>query len=275
MDGETRMSEPTTAVAVCINPVFVIGSPRSGTSALAKSLAKHDGLWGSAESNFISYIEPALRDAYHYGTQRGPRHWLSREKVQIDEFLHSMGIGINALFTRYSQGKVWVEQTPEYTIHLPLMNTMFPGARFLHLLRDGREVVNSMINSGFPTAFARNFKVACQTWVQFVRAALDFAAEHAEQVLDVRYENLCDRAEDEFDRILTWLGQPGQEDVAQFFKTGKRMNSSFTGHLKTLADGNAGAYDWRSAWSKRQKSTCQKVCGDLLRQLGYASTTEQ
>ena len=50
------------------------------------------------------------------------------------------------LLTRTSNGRRWIDQTPANTLVVDRLAEMFPGARFLHILRDGRRVVHSMIN---------------------------------------------------------------------------------------------------------------------------------
>src|SRR5258708_38213495 len=97
---------------ICPNPVFIIGSPRSGTSVLAWSLAEHSQLWTSGESHILSYlygsgqVDQALRKAMDI-----PNNWFQEEGVQRSELLASLGLGLNALFTSRSQNKRWVDQT--------------------------------------------------------------------------------------------------------------------------------------------------------------------
>jgi len=46
-------------------PLFIIGSPRSGTSIISWALAQHDNFWTSAESDFILFLfgKGKLQDA--------------------------------------------------------------------------------------------------------------------------------------------------------------------------------------------------------------------
>src|SRR5690348_2756204 len=89
---------------VCRNPIFIIGSPRSGTSILAWSLAQHTELWTSAESDVLFYLfgRGHLAEAFQIASTRPGGAWLSREKVKKSEFYAFVGLGINALFTSRS-----------------------------------------------------------------------------------------------------------------------------------------------------------------------------
>src|SRR5262249_28161808 len=100
-------------VQVCPNPVFVIGSPRSGTSALAWALAQHSQFWTSGESHVLKVLfaggwaEHAFERA-----RKPPKSWFQNQHVGATEFVRFVGLGINALFTSRSRGRRWVDQTP-------------------------------------------------------------------------------------------------------------------------------------------------------------------
>src|SRR5205085_3297536 len=127
-------------VAVCRNPIFVIGSPRSGTTILAWSLAEHTHLWTSEETVILEHlygrgrVDRAFRDT----TEPPLKNWFKAQGVERDELLKYLGVGINALITSRSGGRRWIDQTPSYTFIAGLLGRMFPDALFLHILRDGR-----------------------------------------------------------------------------------------------------------------------------------------
>src|SRR6185437_4692741 len=110
-------------------------------------------------------------------------------KVEKSEFSTFVGLGINALFTSRSCGKRWIDQTPLYTLIADLLAEMFPDALFLHIIRDGRRVVHSMVHFANATgekmkeelaqadrlpAWATNFKEACKVWSRFVQTSMRF-----------------------------------------------------------------------------------------------------
>ena len=59
-------------VQICSDPVFVIGSPRSGTSVTAWALHQHPELWTSHETEFLRELfgENRPHRAYDEGTSR-------------------------------------------------------------------------------------------------------------------------------------------------------------------------------------------------------------
>jgi hypothetical protein len=277
----------TTTIRTCPNPVFVIGSPRSGTSVLPWSLAHHWDFWASYETEFIHGLFDRAGAVYEDLAKR-PGTFIANEGVDHNEFFSSLGLGINALISSRSEGRRWIDQTPGYTTIAWVLADMFPGAQFIHVLRDGRSVVNSMIHFGDRAddraareplqGWATDFKVAVETWRHYVEFALDFCARNPDRTLTVKNEDLVERTEDEFGKIFTFLGARPNTQPAEFFRA-SRVNSSFgplvwgTPGDKTQKSSEgvprAPAADaWRD-WSTEQRATFTEVAGDLLLRLGY------
>jgi hypothetical protein len=184
---------------VCPNPIFIIGSPRSGTSILAWALAQHSALWTSGEIHILYSLFRTFDERFQK-EQQLPAGWMEQQRVTAEEFLEYVGLGFNALLTSRSEGKRWIEQTPVNTGIARSLARMFPGAQFLHILRDGRNVVNSMINfhnslenetraatvqGGWYPPWACDFEEACKTWKESVETATDFCKRHPARSLTV------------------------------------------------------------------------------------------
>jgi len=254
---------PIKSVSICPNPIFVVGCPRSGTSVLAHSLARHSQMWLGPESDYIAPLACLAKELYTFGTQRGERHWLSNQGVTLDEFLEYIGLGINALYTNRSGGLRWIEQTPAYTLNLYDLSKMFPGAHFIHIVRDGRDVVNSMLHSGFPWKWASDFQVACKTWVGFVKAALEFEDTNPTRILKVYHELLITNSSKKLKKILDFLNLPYEEATTELYKSRKIINSSFKN------ESERERLKWQNSWSLEQKVIFASICGSLLVKLEY------
>ena len=240
--ASSRGSSP--AAEICAEPIFIIGSPRSGTSILAWSLAEHSELWTEAESDIFYYLlrDGSLEKAYETSVARTDGSWLRNHGVDLEAFLAHLGLGLNVLLTGTSNGRRWIDQTPANTLVVDRLAEMFPGARFLHLLRDGRRVVHSMINfhraMGDPEAVERmrdagrlppwtgDFGDACRTWTRFVRIATDFGRRHPDRTHTITNEQLITDPEDAMRGVLEFLGVPQEPGPARFLRE-NRINSSF------------------------------------------------
>jgi protein-tyrosine sulfotransferase len=275
--------------------VFVVGSPRSGTSILAWSLAQHPDLWTSAETDFLLYLfGPPLNDffgrsrldiAFERIDARPGGSWLEEHGIDRAEFAASVGRGLNELITRQAPGKRWIDQSPSYTVMLEALAELFPGASFLHILRDGRRVVHSMINSGFDTWWAQDFREACITWRRFVEAGMRFERIAPDRCMTVLLEELSEDPGESFGRILKFIEAPPDDAPARFF-SGNRINSSYqpesrrggapqaTGGAGSPAERSTAASDPWAAWTPEQRAIFATEAGAALVQYGYAAEEE-
>jgi Sulfotransferase family len=286
-----EQSAALSSISFCPEPVFIIGSPRSGTSALAWALYHHPAFWTSKETDFLQRLFGSGQATDAFATGSDEESWFGHNEVGKAEFLEYLGLGVNALITSRSEGKRWVDQTPSYTVFVRDLAALFPGARFLHIVRDGRAVVNSMVHfaegigRGLQEAdqlphWAAGFREACETWVSFCRAALDFAAAQPERVLYVRNEDLVSEPEEGFARILEFLGEQDNPGPANFFAS-SRINSSFVPMQwgepsarrrmpSSSPPADAGLRAWQT-WSEEQQRLFSTLSAELMVELGYAS----
>ena len=205
-------------------PVFVVGSPRSGTSILAWSLGYHPNIFPVPESNWMGDFAVNVAMSYQIGAARGIFSILSAMDISCDEFFSHIGRSINSLVLKHrcdldrkrliiavqrllrerglylgevtgefdaatsaavqqyemvdktlyselvdslrtaasdSEYKTrWVDQTPEYSLHICGLRKLFPSALFIHIVRDVGSVVRSMLNfhriAGTHARFAEN-----------------------------------------------------------------------------------------------------------------------
>jgi hypothetical protein len=263
---------------VCSSPIFVIGCPRSGTTALARALGEHPELWTSHESYFLNGLFGDGRPGRVHAHQRARSApgWLITEDVERAEFLGYVGAGINALYTSRSDGRRWIDQTPLYTLMVDDLAELFPGAVFLHMLRDGRDVVASMVAflskfEGRPEAgrhipaWAADFEASCATWTDYVGHAAGFTLEHPDRAHTVRNDALSTTPESGFAEMFDFLAVAEDPAPAAYLST-RRPNSSF---------GRNGASSRPSeSWTVSQRATFVSVCGATMKELGFASSGE-
>lgn len=144
--GAAPPSRPTTASIQ--RPVFIVSSPRSGSSLLFETLARSPDLFTvGGESHQIIESIPALRPAAH--------DWDSNRLVAADakpDVARALRSGFLAHLRdrdgRRPVGPVrMLEKTPKNSLRVPFLAEVFPDAVFVYLYRDPRETVSSMLDA--------------------------------------------------------------------------------------------------------------------------------
>lgn len=239
------------------SPVFIVGSPRSGTSILTWCLGQHPNLLGLEESNWMAHFAVDVAVAFRRGSARGERSQLSSMGIDRDQFLQDFGTSINASIVRHreafedrrrqraspenpenhpafkiSRGQSdpksrWVNGTPEYSFGIGGLRKLFPAARFIHLVRHPDFVVPSMLNFDrvFGTKLAEKEEEGYGRWLANVRACV--LAENAcgaEIVCRVFHEDLVREPDAAMRRILDFIDEPFHAVCLEPLE--KRINSS-------------------------------------------------
>ncbi len=146
-------------------------------------------------------------------------------------------------------------------MHLDNIVKLFPGARFLFMVRDGRQVVESLRNFVNPVEHER----ACAMWRDFMTAGLRFSrSSRGDQMLFVSYADAVDDTEAELRRVFEFLGEPFEQASVEFIRSRGPINSSF-------ADGGEGQGTQRRwvAWPREERETFVEIAGDMLVEMGF------
>ena len=261
------------------DPVFVLGSPRSGTSLMCRLLLDHLGVNFGTESQFIIRHYKRL---HRYGDLRDDRRlrWLFEEIARerffkrtrrnfgfafdVDRALRSIGSRtyagvLSAIFEQFACGKGltrWGDKTPEYSKHLPVLRELFPTAQYVHVVRDGRDVALSAFKTGFGP---KNAYEAAVAWSQCVQTITAFgAALPAEHFVTVRYEDLLRDPVAELRRLGIFLGIANHDALLE----------TITATLRTqVRSDNAGK---SSRLLSARETECFEACAsDVLDRYGY------
>ena len=223
-------------------PIFVVGSPRSGTSILTWCLGQHPNIFPVPESNWMGQFAINVAVDYEVGSARGDRSLLSGMDIGREEFFANFGRSINDLILSHrldlerkrkmtrppAEPKMrWVDGTPEYSLHICGLRKLFPEARFVHICRDVRAVVRSMLNfhriAG--SHLVPNEEKAYKYWLRTVSACMEAERAYGPSVVyRTRYADLVDNPEPTMRSLLGFLGEAYTAKCLEPLK--RRINSS-------------------------------------------------
>jgi hypothetical protein len=164
-------------------------------------LCAHPRIAIPSESNFLpafyrAFGDPATEtEARALATRILGLHWVKKWNLPVEpgDFAadRSFAAVIARLYGCYAarEGKTrWGDKTPSYVRHLPLLADLFPGARFVHVVRDGRDVALSFVRH---YAGPRNVYTAAEHWLRSVEEGRRAGeALGPASYLEVRYEDL-------------------------------------------------------------------------------------
>lgn len=287
MPSSESIVAPSRTILRCAGPVFVIGAERSGTTALGRAIGSHSQFYAGDETLFFMELFGNRRaeGVHERWAGRPSSSWLRREGVSLDDFLEALGAGIDALFTRAAGGRRWVDHTPSYARIATTLGRLFPAASFIHILRDGREVVHSMVNiastlsgdeaevmkqKGFLPEWGRDFRAACVAWRDASRAAADHARQHPHRCHTLLHRDLERDPAAAMAEVFRFLGAPDEPAPAEFLRK-NRFNTSFTGPggPGTTRPETYRRPDPWAEWSEEQRGIFLEVAADDMRAFGF------
>lgn len=262
--------------------LFVVGAPRSGTTWVHNLLAAHPqvaGLPGVELALFSRYLavpvahfrrERADIEAGRW-TQGLAAVWTDAEyHAYVQDFLARVYAGVAA---RKSGATHIVDKHPNYARYMDLIAEWLPNARFVHVVRDGREVAVSMMSVNRRKGHSPGeVGEAARMWNTFIGAARRYGAASPQRYHEVRYEALRSDGAGELARLFTFCGLSAGPDLvakllAEFDIERKQLSTgdATLNHLR----GTPGAI-WRQRLTVRQRYRFDRWAGGLLRELGYA-----
>jgi hypothetical protein len=258
-------------------PVFIVGSPRSGTTLLRNLLNRHPSLAICGETRFYGYVYKRRRA---FGDLRD----LKNRRRLVDQYLSTerigrLGLNLERLGTRLlreadsyralftcilecyaeSNGKPRLgEKTPHHALFTETLSDWYPGAKIIHLLRDPRDTVASLKRMPWaPNAILENAGI----WLLFNRAAR--RSRHRPGYLPVHYESLVAQPEEELTRICAHLEEQYSPEMLLPEKEGAATHSP----LGTVTTQRLGK--WREELTTGEIALTEWAAGDLMQDLGY------
>ena len=211
-------------------PFFVIGSARSGTTLLIDVLRAHPALSVyPSEANALWHPEgyPWRETA---SRNRPPPLWIAPHEFTRASVAHrtpAQTRALRAAFGAYqfvTRGRCFANKSAMITFMLPYVQEVFPEARFIHLVRDGRAVALSYTKKkkkkiagtaiyseeGYDYPFEQMLVRMAEHWkdhieeVEKQKRALKL--EEQDRLLEIQYERFCSHPERTLQKVVEFMG---------------------------------------------------------------------
>lgn len=275
-----------------INPFFIIGAGRSGTTLLRTILMGHPDIIIPPEtfgfrpsfkdfhllqnSNWETIVEKVISN---YQQSKQFEMWevdlfhAKETGLQLQNNQRSLANLIQLIFLEYGSkhkpsANIWGDKTPLNTYYLKYINMTFPQARYVNLVRDGRDVVSSLKVAGLS-----NSRNSCLRWNQAIELVNQFKNRvPSHRLLTIRYEDFVTQFESKFQNICSFLDLNYSDfDFKHESLSSKMKDVNQYKHFKNLLNpiNDKSIGKWKSNLSDSEIKSIYPLIKTNLAQLGY------
>ena len=278
------------------NPfLFIVGCPRSGTTLLQRMVNAHRQIAITPETHWIAHcfekrigltsealVTPRL-------IRKVLKHrWFPELQIEPDDLERLGGHGqsisyidfVGGVFDLYGdrRGKALVgDKTPAYVRSIATLHALWPRARFVHILRDGRDVCLSMMNWSRADRAAGRFAPWAEDplmtsaffWEWNVRLGRERGTVLGSELYrEVRYEALVTQPAEECSALCEFLHLPYDDRMLRYHEGRTRTEPGLDTKDAWLPP-TAGLRDWSRHMPVTDVERFEAAAGDLLDELGY------
>ena len=198
-------------------PIFIIGTPRSGTSLVEQILSSHRDVFGAGELHWFPEKSSELQQYLKTSTPY-PQCLNELAKKSINKLASE--------YSKYTQSLAngecrVVDKMPGNFLHLGFIHILFPNAKIIHCRRDPRDSCISMFCTQFPAgvpysydlyklgAFYSQYERTMEHWHQTLPD---------DMMIEIEYEELIQNQAAESRRLLDFLELEWHDDCISFYK---------------------------------------------------------
>lgn len=266
-------------------PIFIVGCQRSGTTLLRLILNAHSCIAIPEEARFLA---PLLKykniDKNYKGAELLTlRNYLKNNKQfalwNFDSFgffakldsLESISLRdlIDLMFSSYcayENKTIWGDKSLFFG-SVPILHRLFPDARFIHIIRDGRDVFDSWRKIDKTKS---NPAVISLDWAykeKSINTAFDKLPD--DKKLSVKYEDLINSPGQMIKKLCNFLEIPFEHNMLEFYKSSKKYIGGHHSGLIFNKINSDNSMKWKKALTESEIRIFTCLSRGLLRKYGY------
>lgn len=244
-------------------PIFIVGCPRSGTTILAKILNNHSQIASATEIHFFNHLctlkkydwtnldEDFLKRFFN---ETRVEDFCSLLKLSFEEFkeqfneiepdksLDTVSQNQKRIFDtmmltllKKNNKSICCEKTPQHLLSVERILGVYKDAKIIHLIRDGRDTVNSLIKMPWrPEGLLNNSRF----WKKYAKLGMeikDKLQSQTENYIDIKYEDLLLNPEASIEKLTQFIGIDFEENM-----------------LSNQKEANSNIFSsWESSWKHK------------------------
>ena len=275
----------------CI-PFFIIGSGRSGNTLLRSILSGNSDISIPPESyripfaikkfhilnnrdweDIVSQVLKEFEDCKEFYTWEIDITDAQKRLENIADSKRTLSNIFDELFCTYAEkhspgSKIWGDKTPMNTLYLDWIGTVFPRSKFIHIIRDGRDVASSYLKmERYDTILE-----AANRWINSIESAQSFGSKIKENYMEIRYEELVTKPEEVIKDTCDFLDIDYDSKMLDHTKQVKKLGDTDKEHHSNLSKpiSSDSVGKWRNNLSESDQESITKLLHKHLQRLGYA-----
>lgn len=263
--------ENVMSAEIALDPIVVIGAPRSGTTYLQAVLNQHPDIFISRETRIFAWAHQVAE------VLPGDPRFVHGTRDAFDESIIPWTQQfIYQMYRKLCKGAYfWGDKYPNYAAKPEILSfivRLFAGARFVHLVRDGRDVVASLLKK----EWTKTFEGAHTAWANSVRNASQFGETlPTGQYVELRYEELVHDGPAVVASLLDFLGVPAHDAVTEYLRRQALERTPLSKPTRSATMLNAGASQWEELLTPEQRERSLALLEPYLSRLGYVDASSE
>jgi Sulfotransferase family len=291
-----NIAKQTKVYPGCDPYLFIVGCARSGTTLVHRIVDAHPEIAITPEMHWISRQFKSRNGlvASELISELAEHKRFAQFEIPREEFEGLLGSGeavpyptflrrVFALYGKIKNKPLVGNKTSGYVRRIPTLHALWPEAKFVHIIRDGRDVCLSVLNWKKAERTAGRYasweedpvSTTALWWERKVRKAReDGAALGSGLYHETLYEALVEDPQRECERLCEFLGVPYYDAMIRFAegKTKTDLPNARKTPKKAWLPITSGMRNWRTEMPATDIQRFEAAAGNLLEELGYETT---
>jgi len=212
-----------------IQPIFVLGMPRSGSTLVEQILSSHNKVHGAGEIQYFRKIITPVIEKYIENETQSNGGKKKNISISDEDYLSIRQEYLN-LLSRFNVSENFIvdKSLLNYRFIGIILNT-FPEAKIIHLKRDARAICWSIYKNNFPQSgmgFGNNMEDLASYYSSYNEMMTFWHEKFPNKIYDLNYENLTTNQEQETRKLLKYCELEWDDNCLKFHKNKRAVKTA-------------------------------------------------